>query len=94
MSELDRSDWLSSPYTKELIKDMDEIKRHLEESLGGGCCAGDTIDTTAQAYANIIGRISSITDILDEFILKTEVEEPKDYDVSPGNVAESYNDEA
>ena len=51
----------------------------------------DTVDATAQGYANAVGRVSMISLALD-YIKSGPSDDEYDSADSGGNVAESYND--
>ena len=91
MTTLDRSDWLSSPYTKELIEHLVAGRGEIATSMGDGMCAGDSVDITAMAYANNIGKINMLhltLDYIEHGLVEEESEE------TPGNTVENYDDEA
>ena len=95
MTTLDRNDWVTSPYTKELIEHLVAGRGEIATSMGDGMCAGDSVDITAMAYANNIGKINMLNLTLDyiEHGVAEEESEEDDGETS-GNTAESYNDKA
>ena len=94
MTTLDRNDWVTSPYTKELIEHLVAGRNEIATSMGDGMCAGDSVDITAMSYANNIGKINMLhltLDYIEHGLVEEESEE--DGEETPGNTAESYDDE-
>ena len=91
MSTLDRSDWLSNPYTKELIEHLKGGQKQIEEMLGMGNSLGDDVGTTALAYSRETGKMAMLyltLDYIEHGLVEEESEE------TPGNTVENYDDEA
>jgi len=89
MTTLDRSDWISSPYTKELIEHLENGRKEIEGAMGLGVFTGDGMDQTAMGYVNAVGRVSMLHLVLDYI----EHGLPEVEDDAEGNVAEEYADE-
>ena len=85
----DRYAWKGMVYTQELVNYLKTAKKELQDLFGKGAFCGDSIDTTAMAHVEIIGRcklIDAVIEAIDEGIPSgeqeedLEVEEPsKDY---------------
>ena len=91
MTTLDRSDWKSSPFTKELIEHLEGGRREIEEALGLGAFTADDAAKTAMGYVNAVGRLSMLGLVLD-YVEHGPLEDRPDEDDSEGNVAEEYAD--
>ena len=88
----DRYAWKGMVYTQELVNYLKGAKTELQNLFSRGALCGETMDSTAMAHIEIIGRcklIDAVIELIDEGIPSNEEEGKAEGPPSP---TEDYKD--
>jgi len=88
----DRYAWKGMVYTQELVNYLKTAKSELQDLFSKGALCGETMDATAMAHVEIIGRcklIDAVVELIDDGAPSDEGEEE---DLKIEEPAEDYKD--